>query len=55
MDRGNWWATVLGVSKRVILDLAIKQQQLNKTPNYFLYVSSVYDHCYFYPVFNGTD
>ena len=55
MDRGNWWATVLGISKRVILDLAIKQLQLNKTPNYILYVSSVYDHCYFYPVFNGTD
>ena len=27
MNRGDWRATVLGVSKRVILDLAIKQQQ----------------------------
>ena len=35
MNRGDWRATVLGVSKRVILDLAIKQQQLNKTPQLF--------------------
>ena len=41
IDRGDGRATVLGVSKRVIRDLAVKQQQLNKTPNYFLYVSCV--------------
>ena len=35
VNRGDWRAAVLGVSKRVIFDLAIKQQQLNKTPQLF--------------------